>query len=114
MAYDTDVENLFYVEGGLGVFSVLNQDWTLNVEAVFGNYGWHNQASVKAMLGWQPNDWFAIDLYAKSSIYDSADGKDLNTYMYNAATDTNFVYYGDSKIDKMSEMSVGAQVIFHF
>lgn len=114
IAYDTDVKDMFYVEGGLGVFSVLNQDWTLNVEGIFGNYGWHNQASVKAALGWQPNDWFALNLYAKSSIYDSADGKNLKTYMYSPLENTGLTQYGESKIDKPSEMSLGVQAIFHF
>ena len=115
IAYDTDVKDMFYVEGGLGVFSVLNQDWTLNVEGIFGNYGWHNQASVKAALGWQPNDWFALNLYAKSSIYDSADGKDLNVYMQQADMGLNsLTQIGTAKIDKSSEMSLGVQAIFHF
>ena len=114
IAYDTDVKDMFYVEGGLGVFSVLNQDWTLNVEGVFGNYGWHNQASVKAALGWQPNDWFALNLYAKSSIYDSADDKNLKTYLYSPSVNTGLEYWGDSKIDKANEMSLGVQAIFHF
>lgn len=114
IAYDTDVKDMFYVEGGLGVFSVLNQDWTLNVEGVFGNYGWHNQASVKAALGWQPNDWFALNLYAKSSIYDSADDKNLKTYLYSPSVNTGLEYWGDSKIDKANEMSLGIQAIFHF
>ena len=114
IAYDTDVKDMFYIEGGLGVFSVLNQDWTLNVEGVFGHYGWHNQASVKAALGWQPNDWFALNLYAKSSIYDSADGKNLKTYLYDPSVNTGLEYSGDAKIDNVSEMSLGVQAIFHF
>lgn len=115
IAYDTDVKDMFYVEGGLGVFSVLNQDWTLNVEGIFGNYGWHNQASVKAALGWQPNDWFALNLYAKSSIYDSADDKDLNVYMQQADMGLNsLTQIGTAKIDNSNEMSLGAQVILHF
>lgn len=115
IAYDIDVKNTFYVEGGLGVFSVLNQDWTLNVEGVFGHYGWHNQASVKAALGWQPNDWFALNLYAKSSIYDSADGKDLNVYLQQADMGLDSLnQIGTAKIDNMSEMSLGVQAIFHF
>ena len=114
LAYDTDVKDTFYIEGGLGVFSVLNQDWTLNVEGVFGHYGWHNQASVKAALGWQPNDWFALNLYAKTSIYDSADGKSLKTYMYDPSEDTGLEPRGESKIDGANEMSLGLQAIFHF
>ncbi|MBQ8473630.1 MAG: hypothetical protein IJ500_02090 [Alphaproteobacteria bacterium] len=112
IAYDTDASSALYVEGGLGVFSVLNEDWTLNVEGIFGNYDWHNQASVKAALGWQPNDWFALNVYAKTSFFDSADDKSLKTYMSTVGGALN--YYGDSKIDNSNEMSLGAQVILHF
>lgn len=115
IAYDTDVKDAFFVEGGLGVFSVLNQDWTLNVEGIFGHYGWHNQASVKAALGWQPNDWFALNLYAKSSIYDSADDKKLNAYLYAPGLDINQLEpKGSAKIDNAQDMSLGVQAIFHF
>ena len=115
IAYDTDVDNAFYFEGGLGVFSVLNEDWTLNVEGIFGAYDWHNQASVKAALGWQPNDWFALNLYAKSSIYDSADGKDLNVYLQQANMGLDsLTQIGTAKVDGNNEMSVGIQAILHF
>lgn len=115
IAYDTDVKDMFYIEGGLGVFSVLNQDWTLNVEGVFGHYGWHNQASVKAALGWQPNDWFALNLYAKSSIYDSADNKNLNVYLQQTDMGLDsLTQIGTAKIDNVNEMSLGVQAIFHF
>lgn len=115
IAYDTDVDNAFYFEGGLGVFSVLNEDWTLNVEGIFGAYDWHNQASVKAALGWQPNDWFALNVYAKSSIYDSADGKDLNVYLQQANMGLDsLTQIGTAKVDGNNEMSVGVQAILHF
>ena len=115
IAYDTDVDSSFFFEGGLGVFSVLNEDWTLNVEGIFGAYDWHNQASVKAALGWQPNDWFALNLYAKSSIYDSADGKDLNVYLQQANMGLDSLgLIGTAKVDGNKEMSLGVQAIFHF
>lgn len=115
VAYDTDVSSALYFEGGLGVFSVLSEDWTLNVEGVFGAYDWHNQASVKAALGWQPNDWFALNLYAKSSIYDSADGKDLNVYLYQPSLGLEqLTRLGTARVDNASEMSLGVQAIFHF
>ena len=115
IAYDTDVKDMFYVEGGMGVFSVLNQDWTLNVEGVFGYYDWHNQASIKAALGWQPNDWFALNLYAKSSVYDSANDNDLNAYLYSPELGyDNLTPLGTQKIDNANEMSLGVQAIFHF
>ena len=114
-AYDSDVDSAFYFEGGVGVFSVLSEDWTLNVEGIFGAYDWHNQASVKAALGWQPNDWFALNLYAKSSIYDSADNKDLGVYLYKPSIGLeNLTRLGTTKVDNANEMSLGVQAIFHF
>ncbi len=122
LTYNDDAKNTFYVEGGVGVFSVLDQDWTLNAEAIFGHYDWHNQLSVKAALGWQPNDWFALNLYAKTSLYDSANGKKL-PYMYYGGT-VDFegeIYYipawvdaGRAEIDNYRETSIGAQAIFMF
>lgn len=111
IAYDEDVKNTFFGELGLGVFSVLHEDWTLNLEAMFGHYDWHNQASIKGAVGWQPNDWFALNLYAKTSFYDTADGKTLNFY----GTESGVWHaMGKAKLDKYHEMSFGGQVIFYF
>ena len=109
--YDGDAERTFFFEAGLGVFSVLDEDWTLNVEALFGHYDWHNQASIKGALGWQPNNWFALNLYAKTSFYDSADGKDLNFY---GTEHGEWAYMCKVKLDKYRETSIGGQIIFYF
>ncbi|MDE5615600.1 MAG: hypothetical protein K2I81_02075 [Alphaproteobacteria bacterium] len=119
IAYDTDADNTFYIEGGIGVFSVLDEDWTLNLEAVFGDYDWHNQASIKGAIGWQPNDWVALNLYAKTSFYDSADDKSLGYWSYGAAgADGEFingwVKHGDAKLSDYKEMTVGLQAVFQF
>ena len=113
LAYNTDASNVFYVEGGIGAFSVLDEDWTLNGELVFGNYDWHNQASLKAAIGWQPNDWFALNLYGKIALWDSADGKDLSFWQTDAV-DGVFRKMGTANIDGYSEASVGLQAIFMF
>ncbi len=118
LAYNTDADNTFFVEGGVGVFSVLDEDWTLNLEAVLGNYDWHNQASLKAAIGWQPNDWFALNLYGKMAVWDSANGKDLS--FWQTDTNTESAYYnqlirmGTANLDNYSEASVGLQAIFMF
>ncbi|MBQ4070272.1 MAG: hypothetical protein IJD52_02765 [Alphaproteobacteria bacterium] len=115
MPYQVGDTSAFYVEGGLGVFSVLDEDWTLNLEGVFGHYDWHNQASIKGALGWQPNDWFAVNLYAKTSFYDSADDKKLGFYWLSPADgyDT-LTKVGTADISKYGETSVGVQVMFEF
>ena len=120
IAYKTDVDNTFYMEAGLGVFSVLDEDWTLNVEALFGDYDWHNQATIKGAIGWQPNDWVALNLYAKTAFYDSADDKKLGYYGYGVVDDSNgqqimgWIPHGDAKLSNYGETTVGLQAIFHF
>ncbi|MBO7508970.1 MAG: hypothetical protein J6T57_01695 [Alphaproteobacteria bacterium] len=120
IAYDEDAKTTFFVEAGLGVFSVLSEDWTLNLEGLFGHYDWHNQASIKGAIGWQPNDWFAMELYAKTSFYDTADGKTLNAFYADSdgwAVDTGTGLVAPAaytKIDKYREMSFGGRIIFYF
>ena len=123
--YQVGDSSVMYVEGGLGVFSVLNEDWTLNVEAIFGDYDWHNQGNIKGAIGWQPNDWFALNLYVKTAFYDSANDKDLDLYWMEpsiqaqAADGTEFyldhlTQIGTVKLDNYAETSIGVQAIFQF
>ena len=118
LAYNTDADNTFYVEGGVGVFSVLDEDWTLNVEAILGNYDWHNQASLKAAIGWQPNDWFALNLYGRMAVWDSANGKDLSFWQTDTNPDspyyTQLIRMGEANLDNYSDFSVGIQAICMF
>ena len=102
----------------MGVFSVLDEDWTLNLEAVFGNYDWHNQASIKGAIGWQPNDWVALNLYAKTAFYDSADDKKLGYWSYGAVGEDGnqlgWMKHGEAKLSDYKETSFGLQAIFQF
>ena len=111
IAYDDDAKTTFFIEGGLGVFSVLEEDWTLNLEAIFGHYDWHNQASIKGAIGWQPNDWFALELYAKTSFYDTAEGKKLDFYGTEGGV---WDAMGKAKLDKYNETSFGGRIMFYF
>lgn len=111
LAYDMDPKNTVFLEGGLGVFSVLGEDWTLNLEGVFGHYDWHNQAYLKGAFGWQPNDWFALNLYGKFAFYDTAEGKNLDFY---GTVGGVWTYMGKAELDNYNEVSVGGQVIFYF
>ena len=113
--YQVGDDSAMYFEGGMGVFSVLNKDWTLNLEGVFGHYDWHNSASIKGAIGWQPNDWFALNLYAKTVFYDSADGKELDLYWMEPSVGLDsLTKIGTVDLDKYSETSIGLQVMFQF
>lgn len=113
LAYKTDVDNAFYGEFGVGVFSVLDEDWTLNLEAVFGTYDWHNQASIKGAIGWQPGDMFALNLYAKTAFYDSADDKELGYWWIDSSMDA-WEHRGNAKLSDYAETTIGLQAILYF
>lgn len=125
LSYNTNVSNIFQVEGGLGVFSVLNKYFTLNGELMYGHYDWHDQINIKGALGWQPGDNFALNLYASTCLYDSAKGKtrqymnyDVNPTKYptgSSFTDTKLLYtVGDYKINNYNEWKIGIQGILYF
>lgn len=137
MSYKQDVDNLVYLEGGAGVFSVFDKDIYFGGELVYGYYDWHNQLSLKGMIGVQPNEWFALSLYASTSLYDSAKNKvrnygnyDVNPELdgdyliYNPDTDTyttaissssNLVYTtGEYKIKSYNEWKIGIQGTLYF
>lgn len=125
LSYNSNVKNIFQAEGGLGAFAVLNKYFTLNGEATFGHYDWHNQLNIKGAIGWQPADMFALNLYASTAIYDSAKSKIRNFYNYDvnpvttdfpaASQDSKLAYtYGDYKIKDYNEWKIGVQAILHF
>ncbi len=125
LPYQVGDGSVVYLEAGLGVFSVLNEDWTLNVEAILGNYDWHNQGSIKGAIGWQPNDWFALNLYAKMAFFDSADGKELGFYWKEpgayyegeggtAVEMSDYTKLGTVEVDNYAETKIGLQVMFQF
>ena len=119
LSYKNDVDDLFYAEGGLGLFTVLNKYVTVNAEAFYGDYDWHNQLSARVALGIQPFDSFALNLYASGVLYDSADGQvrrymnyDVNPDGY---TSTDLIYVvGNYKIKNYNEYKLGVQMILHF
>ncbi len=115
IAYKSNDDSSVFVEGGLGIFTVLNRDWTMNLEAMIGDYDWSSQGSIKGAIGWQPNEYFALNLYGKAQVYNSADGMDLNFYWYQPAAGINqYTKIGTAEISGNSEMSIGLQTTFYF
>ena len=118
LVYGDSTDTLFMGELGMGVWTVLAEDWTLNVEGLYGFYDWHDQLSIKGAFGWQPNDWFALNLYAKASLYDTADKKTLvvhdGTLPVTATEFADPAHYAYVDLSKYKEWSVGLQVMFQF
>ena len=119
LSYKRDVSDVFFAEGGLGIFSVLSKYFTVNAEAFFGSYDWHNQLKAMAAFGVQPFDSFALNIYASGVLYDSADNKTKEFLNYDvnpvAFPETTLAYaVGDYKIKNYNEYKIGAQIILHF
>jgi len=118
LVYGDSRDALFMGELGMGVWTVLAEDWTLNVEGLYGFYDWHDQFSIKGAFGWQPNDYFALNLYAKTSLYDTADKKTLvvhdGTLPVTAVEFNDPAHYAYVDLSKYKEWSVGLQVMFQF
>ena len=98
LSYKTDTKDIVQVEGGLGAFAVLNKYFTLNGELIYGHYDWHEQLNIKGAIGWQPGDMFALNLYASTSLYDSASDKTKKYFTYDVnpegyATTTGFTIW---------------------
>lgn len=113
VAYNTGSKNMMYVEGALGAFTVLDRDWTLDINATYGYYDWHNQLSLYGAIGWQPGDMFALNLYMSTSLYDSADGKELKVYSSEPEHTWNALS-GTAKLDGYRETKFGIQAILTF
>jgi hypothetical protein len=118
LSYKTDVKNIFQGEAGLGAFAVLNKYFTLNGELIYGFYDWHNQLNLKGTLGVQPADHFALNLYASTSLYDSAKGKTRQYINYDVNPEgvaSSVVYtVGDYNIKNYNEWKIGVQAILYF
>ena len=128
LSYNTNVNEVFQVEGGVGAFAVLNKYITLNGELTFGHYDWHNQLNIKGAIGYQPTSMFALNLYASTVLHDSANGKkrlymnyDVNPTDFpevgdtEVFTDSKLLYtYGDYKIKDYNEWKIGVQAILYF
>ena len=118
LSYKTDTKDIFQIEGGLGAFAVLNKYFTLNGELVYGHYDWHEQLNIKGAIGWQPGDMFALNLYAMTSLYDSADDKTKDFFVYEVNPDgyaTSAAYtIGNYKIKDYNEWKIGVQAILYF
>lgn len=115
LSYKTDTKDIFQIEGGLGAFAVLNKYFTLNGELIYGHYDWHEQLNIKGAIGWQPGDMFALNLYASTSLYDSASDKTKKYFIYDVNPEGYTTYtVGDYKLKDYNEWKIGVQAILYF
>lgn len=128
LSYKTGVQDVVYFEAGAGAFAVLNKYISLNGELIYGHYDWHDQLNIKGAIGWQPDDMFALNFYASTSLYDNAKGKvkkymnyDVNPESYPTVNNvevfgnSHLLYTtGDYKIKDYNEWKIGVQAILYF
>ncbi|MDR1207637.1 MAG: hypothetical protein LBK26_04470 [Rickettsiales bacterium] len=112
-AFKRDIDRSLYLEGGAGLFSALNDDWSVNVELTFGDYDWHSQAGINAGLFYQPLQSFAIGLYGRMSAWDSANGGD-KTEAWGWSKTISAEYIGQIKMDSYSDTLVGVKAFLYF
>ncbi|MCL2538686.1 MAG: hypothetical protein FWF34_00805 [Alphaproteobacteria bacterium] len=112
-AFKRNVDNSVYAEGGLGVFSALDRDWSVSAELVFGNYDWHSQLSISAGINWQPGDHFAIGLYGRASVWDSANGSEkAEVWAWTPSIPPTYV--SQLHMSSYQDLTLGAKVYFYF
>ncbi|MCL2338951.1 MAG: hypothetical protein FWC51_03300 [Proteobacteria bacterium] len=111
-AFRTNVDRTLNVEGGLGLFSMLNNDWSVKVEATLGDYDWHNQAAIGAGIYYQPVQAFALGLYGRMSVWDSANGKLIPAYGWSPTVPVTRI--GDVQLSGYSDLLIQAQVFLYF
>ncbi|MCL2757804.1 MAG: hypothetical protein FWE64_00590 [Alphaproteobacteria bacterium] len=63
-------------EVGLGVFSALDDSWSVGGQFVIGDYDWHSQANISASVNFQPTPNIAIGLYGRMSVWNTAEDQD--------------------------------------
>jgi hypothetical protein len=112
-AFKRDVDRSLYLEGGLGLFSALSEDWSVNAELTFGDYDWHSQAGIYAGIFYQPLQSFAIGLYGRTSIWDSASGSD-KTEAWGWSPIIPATYIGQIKMDSYSDLQIGVKAFLYF
>ncbi len=111
-AYEEGDKTAIHYELGAGLFSVLDEDWTLNLEATIGSYEWHSQAAVRGGIGWQPGESFALELYGRYVVYDDANGKDFALWYADSTNPLSNT--ANAAFDNYNEYSAGIRAILYF
>lgn len=113
IAFKRDVDSSVYIETGIGLFSALDDEWSLNLELTLGDYDWHSQAGIGAGLNFQPTQQFAIGVYGRMSVWDSADDKN-SIEMWGWTPTIPATFIGNTNISKYSDMSLGVKAYLYF
>lgn len=112
LAMESNDSSFLYFEGGAGLFTALDKDWSLNLEGVIGQYSWHTNGSIKAAIGWQPTKSFGLNLYGKTTLFDTADSDNLPVYTWTPTTSP--VYMGTANLSGYRDTMFGLQVMLAF
>lgn len=116
--FEEDNKNPMYIEGTLGLFTELNDAFSIDLFATYASLEWHNTITAGAHVAFQPVDSFMIGVYGNYTLYDNASGKDDLRMWSNLAMD-NFGEYvwrpvSNIRLDNPSEFNVGVGATLYF
>ena len=115
IVYNKNSDMVLNLEAGAGIYSALDDSWSVNAELVLGDYDWHQQAGIFAALNWQPTQTFAVGIYGRMSLWDTAKNQN-NIEMYASSPYTNSVLVpvGRANLSNYSDLSFGARMFLYF
>jgi len=114
IAFDRDVDNSVFVEGGVGIFTPLDDQWSFNLEAIYGYYDWHSQLGIFGSINYQPIETFAISLYGRVSAWDSANsGTNFEMWWWDRNT-PEALPVGNTKLSGYSDIAFGIKAFMSF
>ncbi|MDR0449537.1 MAG: hypothetical protein LBG89_03735 [Rickettsiales bacterium] len=116
--YEEDNKNPMFIEGTLGLFSVLSPDFSLDVNITAADLSWHNTLSMGGTLAFQPTKSFAVMAYGQYALWDSASGMDdlrlWSNIQQGAPGLTAFQPVSDVRLERPTQFAVGVGAKIYF
>jgi len=114
-AFKRDVTRSLYFEAGAGVYSELSDEWSVNAELIIGDYEWHTQAGINAAVFYQATQNFAIGVYGRMSIWDSANSNEnVTAWGWDPANGIPLTYIGTVDLQSYSDIGFGVKMLLYF
>lgn len=116
IVFDRDISSIVLnLEAGLGVFTAFDDMWSAGAELVFGDYDWHSQAGLSLNLNYQPSKNFAVGIYGRMSVWDSADSNEnIEMWWLDAGISQTPMFVGKTEVTKHADMMFGARLFLYF
>jgi len=116
IAYKQDVSMVLNLEVGVGIFSGLDDSWSVGAELIIGDYDWHQQAGISVALNYQPTHSFAVGIYGRMSVWNTVSNRDDIEMFWRdpIGTQSSFAFIGRTELSNYSDMMFGARAMLYF